>query len=340
MSTTIDEIAKKAGVSPKTVENVLNEKGKVADATKQKVLDVAKELHYEPGTASVTLGKAPLKIGFVSFSEEDQRHKELKAGMQRRMEDEDYAAEMIVRETPMYAEKQLAAIDEVIKEGAKGLILTPYNDKRIVEKINSLVDDGIPVVTVCSDIEGSKRLAYVGSDNKRLGNTVGALLGLVSGGKAEVGIITGSRDVLGQEQRIAGFVEKIEKEYPEIIIETIAECKNEDYKCYETLQRIAVEYPTISAFIFTAGGVGGGCKALYQMTARPNYKIITIDEIAATVEYMNKGIITAAICQEPRRQGKIALTTLIDAIKSDKKPEKEFNFTDINIRIKENITHE
>ena len=73
------------------------------------------------------------------------------------------------------------------------------------------------------------------------------------------------------------------------------------------------------------------------MTARPDYHVITIDEIAATVEYMNKGIITAAICQEPRRQGAIALTIIIDAVTDKKEPESEFNYTDINIRIKENI---
>ena len=101
--------------------------------------------------------------------------------------------------------------------------------------------------------------------------------------------------------------------------------------------RIAFEYPTITSFIFIAGGVGGGCKALYQMTARPNYHIITIDEIAATVEYMNKGIITAAICQEPRRQGAIAISIIVDAILHNKEPESEYNYTDINIRIKENI---
>ena len=336
---TMKEIAEKAGVSSSTVDKVLNDKGKVSDKTKEKVLAVAKDLSYEPETASVKLGKKKKgpKIGFVSFSEEDQRHKDLKAGMYERMEDDGYAAELIVRETPMYADAQLAAIDEVIKEGAKGLLLTPYDDERIVEKINSLVKKNIPVVTVCSDIEGTKRLAYVGSDNMRLGHTVGALLGLMSGGNAEVGIITGSRDVLGQEQRIAGFLEKIQKEYPGISVETIAECKNEDYKCYDTLQRIAVEFPTITSFIFTAGGVGGGCKALYQMTARPDYHVITIDEIAATVEYMNKGIITAAICQEPRRQGAIALTIIIDAVTDKKEPEFEFNYTDINIRIKENI---
>ena len=335
----LQDIADKAGVSPKTVEKVLNDKGSVKDATRKKVLAVAKELSYEPETASVSLGekkKGP-KLGFVSFSEEDQRHKDLKAGMYERMEDDGYAAELIIRETPMYADAQLAAIDEVVKEGAKGLLLTPYDDPRIVERINELTHKGIPVVTVCSDIENTKRLAYVGSNNMRLGHTVGALLGLVSGGNAEVGIITGSRDVLGQEQRIAGFLDKIQKEYPGISVETIAECKNEDYKCYDTLQRIAFEFPTITSFVFMAGGVGGGCKALYQMTARPNYHIITIDEIAATVEYMNKGIITAAICQEPRRQGAIALTIIVDAILNKKEPESEFNYTDINIRIKENI---
>ena len=89
--------------------------------------------------------------------------------------------------------------------------------------------------------------------------------------------------------------------------------------------------------LFIAGGVGGGCKALYQRTGKPAYNVITIDEIAATVEYMNKGIITAAICQEPRRQGAIALTIVLDAIAKKDAPTSEYNYTDINIKIKENI---
>lgn len=336
---TMQDIADKAGVSVATVEKVLNDKGKVADSTRKKILDIAKELSYESEDAAVTLGKKKSgpKIGFVSFAEEDQRHADLKAGIFERMEeDKAFAADMLVRETPMNAKDQLAAIDEVIKEGAKGLLLTPFDDEKIVERINKLKKKGIPVVTVCSDIEGTDREAYVGSNNVQLGATAGALLGLISKGKGEVGIITGSRKVLGQEQRIAGFLEKLKREYPGISVETIVECKNEDYKCYDTVQRIAYDYPTITSFLFVAGGVGGGCKALYQITGRPHYDIITIDEIEATVEYMNKGLITAAICQEPRRQGAIALTLLLNAMQG-KSPESEFNYTDINIKIKENI---
>lgn len=335
---TMQDIAEKAGVSVATVEKVLNEKGKVADSTKKKILDIANELSYDSENATVTLDKKKQpKIGFVSFAEEDQRHADLKAGIYERMEeDPGFAADILVRETPMNAKDQLAAINEVIDEGAKGLLLTPFDDEKIIERINELQKKGIPVVTVCSDIEGTDREAYVGSNNVQLGATAGALLGLISQGKGEVGIITGSRKVLGQEQRIAGFLEKIKREYPGITIETIVECKNEDYKCYDTVQRIAYEYPTITSFLFVAGGVGGGCKALYQITGRPHYDIITIDEIEATVEYMNKGLITAAICQEPRRQGAIALTLLLNAI-NGKAPESEFNYTDINIKIKENI---
>ena len=157
------DTAAKTDTDSKTEENITDDKTEAADTSKKKKAALAK-------------AKQVLKIGFVSFSEEDQRHKDLKLGMEKRMQDEGYEAEMIVRETPMYANAQLEAIDEVVKAGIKGLLLTPYNDKRIVEKIDELEAKGIPVVTVCSDIEGTKRTAYVGSDNKRLGQTVGALL--------------------------------------------------------------------------------------------------------------------------------------------------------------------
>ena len=47
----MQDIADKAGVSAKTVDNVLNDKGNVSDKTKKKVLAVAKELSYDPKTS-------------------------------------------------------------------------------------------------------------------------------------------------------------------------------------------------------------------------------------------------------------------------------------------------
>ncbi len=52
---TLEEVAKRAGVSTATVSRVLNGTGLVKEATRKKVLLVAKELKYHPNLHARTL---------------------------------------------------------------------------------------------------------------------------------------------------------------------------------------------------------------------------------------------------------------------------------------------
>ena len=57
MAYTIQDVAKKAGVSPATVSKVLNNKLYVSPATREKVLAVVKELGYSPNVSAANLAK-------------------------------------------------------------------------------------------------------------------------------------------------------------------------------------------------------------------------------------------------------------------------------------------
>ncbi|MBP7792573.1 MAG: LacI family DNA-binding transcriptional regulator [Candidatus Goldbacteria bacterium] len=64
---TIKEIAKKAGVSKATVSMVLNNYDRIADATREKVLRVVKDMHYYPHESARMLAKKKSdSIAFVS----------------------------------------------------------------------------------------------------------------------------------------------------------------------------------------------------------------------------------------------------------------------------------
>ena len=334
------EIADKAGVSASTVEKVLNDRGSVSDSTKKKVLDVAKQMDYNPTTASVSLepkGKA-FKIGVIIFGGKDKLAEDIEAGMRDEIQKlSQYDIKLIIREIEVTLDAQIAALDDMAKENIDGLIFSPFIDDAVRERINAFDKKGIPVVTINSDIPDAKRLAYVGNDTYRAGRTAGAFLGMITNGQAEVGIITGSNKVSSHAERVQGFLDEVKKNYPNITVETIRECKDEDYKCYETCQRIAIEHPTLTAFLFTAGGLYGGLKSLYQMTVRSNFTCITFDEIYATKEFMEKGIITAAISQEPYVEGTKSIEIIMRKLVQNKDPENEFYYTNINIKLPQNI---
>ncbi len=248
-----------------------------------------------------------------------------------------YSITLIVREIEVTLDAQIKALDDIAKEKIDGLILSPFIDEEIRTRINAFDKKGIPVVTINSDIPDTRRLAYVGNDTYRAGQTAGAFLGMITGGHAEVGIITGSEKVSSHANRVKGFLDEVKRHYPNISVETVRECKDEDYKCYETCQRIAIEHPTLTAFLFTAGGLYGGLKSLYQMTVRSNFTCLTFDVISQTKEFMDKGIITAAISQEPYVEGTKSIEIIMKKILHNEDPENEFFYTNINIKLPQNI---
>jgi DNA-binding LacI/PurR family transcriptional regulator len=66
MKVTIYDVAKQAGVSISTVSRVINNTGRISEKTRKKVLEVMKELHYQPSiVASALTGKRTRTIGLI-----------------------------------------------------------------------------------------------------------------------------------------------------------------------------------------------------------------------------------------------------------------------------------
>ena len=66
MQPTIYDVAKQAGVSIATVSKVVNNKGRIGEQTKKKVISIMKELNYQPNAFAAALtGKSTQTIGVI-----------------------------------------------------------------------------------------------------------------------------------------------------------------------------------------------------------------------------------------------------------------------------------
>ena len=156
---TIKEIAALAGVSRGTVDRVLNHRGAVSPKTAEKILEIAQALDYKPNRAGIVLAaqKHKLKLGVVLLGRGNPFYEEVLLGIsEKAAELESYNCTVLIRQTDYDREEQLAAIDELIAEGVNGLALSPYNDNAVRQKINTLYEQHIPVVTLNTDIENSR----------------------------------------------------------------------------------------------------------------------------------------------------------------------------------------
>ena len=61
------------------------------------------------------------------------------------------------------------------------------------------------------------------------------------------------------------------------------------------------------------------------------------DDVPATRDMVRNGTITATICQQPERQGRMALSVLFDYLIEGNPPSSNRLYTDIQIKVAANI---
>lgn len=334
---TIKEIAELAGVSRGTVDRVLNNRGDVNSETAEKIRAIINRLGYKPNPAGIALAAQKKKylIGVILFSRKNPFFDDVMQGFSDKAAELSlYGCEISIKRVAYHPQAQLSAVRVCLKEGIQGLIITPYNDNMIQEELNKLIRSGIPVITVNSDAEDVRRLTYVGGDYYKSGETAGALMKLVTSGPVRLGIVNGDNNILCHSQRISGFVDKLSDDIRFKVV-CQGESLDDDKKAYELVSRMLHDHPDINAFYFTAAGVYGGCRAIQELAPEKDIKVITFDEVPSTVEMMQKGIITATICQEPYWQGSKSLELMFSYLSNRNTEIEDSYYAELSIKIKE-----
>lgn len=335
---TIKEIAALAGVSRGTVDRVLNSRGDVNPQTRTKILEIMQRLDYKPNRAGIVLAaqKKNLKLGVALLGIGNPFFDDVLLGVREKAAElADYNCGVIVRQTAYRPAKQLSAIEELLEEGVNGLAISPINDETVRERLSRLGEEGIPVVTLNTDIKNAGRLAYVGSNFYRSGEAAAGLMRLMTRGSVQVGIVSGSQNILCHTERIAGFADVVASR-PNIRIVDTVNNNDDDSESFSLTASLLAKHPEINALYFTAGGVCGGCQAI-EASGKNDITVITNDLAPTTREYLEKGLIAATICQQPALQGSLPLDILFSYLTAGELPAAEHHYVDVDIRIRENL---
>lgn len=339
----IKEIAALAGVSRGTVDRVLNNRGGVNEGTAHKIREIAIMANYIPNKAGKTLAikKRGMKLGMMLLNSPSKNPfiADVLQGAQKQSKElEDYGVSVEFRQTMIGTpEQQLACIDELRDAGIHGLAVMPENDARIQRKLLELKECGIPVVTVNTDIADAGRMAYVGSNYYKAGETAAGLMSMITGGAAQVGIVNGAENVLCHTARIEGFRHRIHERYQGLEVVKVICNHDDEFESLEKTKALLTEHPEISALYLTAGGVYGACRAVMDLGLSGRIKVICFDTVPTTQEMLINGTILAAIDQQPMKQGSLPLKILFDYLAIGQEPESEYYFTQNDIKTLESL---
>jgi len=207
---------------------------------------------------------------------------------------------------------------------------TQYNDV-----INKVIDGGIPLVTIDSDAENSKRLAYVGTDNVEAGRVGGREVIRQIGTEGKVAIIMGGKTVKNQVERVKGFKSYIDKN-SNIVIAAIESSDSYLLEAELAAKKILNQHPDVKALFCTSALDGlGAAKAVKSLGLVGKVKIICFDDLPETLDNIEKGIITSTVVQQPYLMGYKAVHIIMDNIEG--KTTKGSFITDVLVVDKENL---
>lgn len=339
---TIKQIADLTNVSRGTIDRVINNRGKVKPETEEKVRAAIEALNYLPNKAGKNLAarKKNLRFGFILISPNNYNpfFSDVEKGIQKKAKElETFGVSVDIRYTsPTEPAAQIEAMDYFAQNGYNGIAVTAINSPGIADKIREVSKSGIPVVTSNTDIPDSGRLAYTGSNYYQCGKVASNLLGLITNGRANVGIITGSENIMCITQRSAGFQDDLQEHYPNIHYAGSAVNNHYDeVENYLITKALLDEHPEIDALYLAAAGVSGACRAVTDSGRR--ITVIANDCAAATKELMRQGVIAATIDQNPVYQGAKPLEILFDAATTGSASIREYYYTDAIIKVRTNL---
>ena len=338
-SMTIREIAAQCGVSAATVDRVINGRGKVHPDTEVRVLAALEKAGYTKNIAARALAirkDAPV-VGVVLSSRGNPFFDEVLGGIaSAEAELADYGMSVKLALMRGYnPERQLALISE-LEEEISALVLHPIDNSAVMEKIADLAERDIPTVTVNSDLEGSRRRCYVGSDYERGGRTAAGLMHLVVQQKARLGVLTGVETVQGHRQRLRGFESHLQSIAPYIHIVARESAEDDDESAYAATRAMIRADPQIDTLMLIAAGLTGVCEAIIDMKMDHSIRLFAFDNIPATHGMLRKGLLKGVVCQQPFRQGHLAIHAAKDLILSGS-PTSEKIIMENQIRILENL---
>src|SRR5688572_7762139 len=303
----MEEVAQRAEVSLATVDRVLHGRTGVRASTVQRVMRAAADLGYvAQAEAWAAMAPKPLRLAFL-IPEGSNRFLRMLGDLIGYSHE--HWAPFNVRCQAEYVESfnPEALARQLLKHGKKcdGIAFMALEHPVVREAVAVLAEQGVPTVTLISDLSNSSRAAYVGLDNRAAGRTAAYLIARFMGPAArgrrpKVAMIAGSLSYRAHEEREAGFLHLFEEEYPGIHVVGAREGQDDEEKNYRQARALLEQHGDLAGIYNIGGGAAGIGRAIQEVGASRKPVFIGHGLTPDTRALLIDGTMDAVITQNPQ----------------------------------------
>jgi LacI family transcriptional regulator len=315
-------IAELARVSIGTVDRALHGRGGIKESTRQRVLQVARQIGYTPNLAarSLAVAKAGARIGVCMPREIHFFYDQLWSGVL----DESRALaqlgiQLVNRPVQVLGEGDTEAFKALVQSGVDGIILTAGNPRALTPLVDDAEEKGIPVVCVSTDAPESRRSCVVCVEPRLNGCLVGELMGKFVPSGSHVAVVAGMLSAEDHRKKTDGFSESFPRHCQGGKIVSVIEGHEDEAESFQKTYDLLRRVPDLAGLYVNTVNCLPVCRALAALNLAGKVKLITTDLFAEMSPFFESGTITASIYQQPHRQGQIAVQLMAGNLTNEAK---------------------
>jgi LacI family transcriptional regulator len=308
-------LAELANVSIGTVDRALHGRDGIRESTRQRILQIARQIGYTPNLAARALSasKAGARIGVCIPREIHFFYDQLWSGVldeARRLAQ--LGVQFEYRPVRTLGEEDTKAFKDLLEIGVNGIIVTAGNPKGLSPLIDDAEEKGVRVVCVSTDAPESHRSSIVCVEPWLNGCLAGELMGKFLPPNSKVVVVAGMLTALDHRRKTDGFSDAFPRHCPGGEIVSIVEGHEDEDESFQKTFDLLGRVPNIAGLYVNTVNCLPVCRALGARQLAGKVKLITTDLFAEMAPYFQKGTISASIYQQPYRQGQIAVRLMAD----------------------------
>ena len=315
---TIATIARRAGVSPGTVDRVIHGRGRVKPETEARVRAVMQELDFRPNSLgrAFYMARQNNKIGVLAAQREADFQAVILEGVAAGGEYARQYGIQVLTETasPDDESAYMAALERLLAEDVQGLALRGIPSPALAERLAALRSGGMPVLAYNEDVPPELRDCFVGQDDRLSGACAAYLMGQVCAGGGPILIVGVTEQNWSSRERIAGFTEQYRRMWPDAALGPVIYGGGHRAQAYGRVgAALQADRPPAGVFV-SGAGLSGAAQAVEQAGLAGRVKVVGYDVTGTNVVYLKRGSVQFLIDQDPFEQGSGAVRLLADAI--------------------------
>jgi ribose transport system substrate-binding protein len=185
-----------------------------------------------------------------------------------------------------------------VQQKPTGILISVTDASLLSTDIDNALHQEVPVITIDADAPDSGRLLFIGTDNYNAGRLGGQLIVKLLDGKGNV-VMFSYPNQTNLMDRQNGY-ESVFGAYPAIKVMPAVNIKGDPTVAFDTAKQLLEGKAKVDAFVCLEAVA---CPEVGEVVNRANLggkiKIVAMDTDQRTINWIQKGVISATIAQKP-----------------------------------------